>query len=211
LNWINAWNEFVVTYKKKNKSETLPGFPIWADEFVHENSLRIPSATPEWKRNFLQKNAHLYTSNKVWIDSWLAKWNNLEDFPPSRRKLEWQAQNEVDLWNCLMHFRPSGIRAKKLTYVPALVAITQTSIIGPLRRRISVREAARLQGFPETFSFEGQPSPQSYKQLGNAVNVGVIYNVIKAQVKRDQELLARKSELVNSILDAPASPDDFSW
>ncbi len=208
LNWIEAWNEFVVLYKKHNKTDVLPGFPIWADEFKNEKNLRIPAGTPEWKENFLRKNSTLYSSNRVWIDVWKKKWHNLEEFPPSRRKLEWQAQNAPDLWSCLMHFRPSGIRAKKLTYVPALVAITQTSIIGPLKRRISVREAARLQGFPETFSFDSQSMAHSYKQLGNAVNVGVIYNAVKAQVARDQGLLNKKRGLRDAILNSPSNPDE---
>jgi DNA (cytosine-5)-methyltransferase 1 len=106
-----------------------------------------------------------------------------------------------------MHFRPSGIRAKKATYVPALVAITQTSIVGKQKRRITVREGARLQGLPEWFEFVDQGNPQSYKQLGNGVNVGAVYNVIRAQVVRDLDLLEKKTELTRSILGAPANPD----
>jgi DNA (cytosine-5)-methyltransferase 1 len=94
-----------------------------------------------------------------------------------------------------------------MTYVPALVAITQTSIIGPQKRRLSVREAARLQGFPEWFDFMDQNDGASYKQLGNAVNVGVIYNVIKAQVLRDIDLLKNSPKLARSIMSAPDDPD----
>ena len=35
-------------------------------------------------------------------------------------------------------------------------------------------EAARLQGFPDWFDFLDQSSSTSYKQLGNAVNVGIV-------------------------------------
>ena len=37
----------------------------------------------------------------------------------------------------------------------------------------------------------------SYKQLGNAVNIGVVFNVLKAQVLRDLDLLENDDELVN--------------
>jgi DNA (cytosine-5)-methyltransferase 1 len=209
VDWIEAWNEFVEIIVKKSGHDELPGFPIWADEFVHIDKLKIPRGTPVWKKNFLQKNSEFYTKHKSELDKWLKKWNNLEDFPPSRRKLEWQAQDTKNLWSTIMHFRPSGIRAKKPTYVPALVAITQTSIVGSQKRRLSVREASRLQGFPDWFDFLDQADSLSYKQLGNAVNVGVIYNVIKAQVVRDLDLLKDSPKLTRTILSAPNNPDEI--
>jgi DNA (cytosine-5)-methyltransferase 1 len=109
-----------------------------------------------------------------------------------------------------MHFRPSGIRAKKSTYVPALVAITQTSIVGRskrFKRRLTVREAARLQGFPDWFNFFDQRDSASYKQLGNAVNVGVIYQTMKAICVRDYDELSDSPELLQSISLAPDNPD----
>ena len=106
-----------------------------------------------------------------------------------------------------MHFRPSGIRAKRATYLPALVAITQTSIVGKHKRRISTREASRLQGLPDWFDFVDQSDSLTYKQLGNGVNVGAVYNVIRAQVIRDLDLLGEESALVKYILGAPSNPD----
>ena len=131
-----------------------------------------------------------------------------QDFPQSRRKFEWQAQDANTLWETIMHFRPSGIRAKKSTYVPALVAITQTSIIGKQKRRITTREGARLQGFPDWFDFVDQAESLTYKQLGNAVNVGAVYNVLRAQVIRDLDLLKFKPELSRAILRSPVNPDE---
>lgn len=81
-----------------------------------------------------------------------------------------------------MHFRPSGIRAKRPTYVPALVAITQTTILGKPLRRITPREAARLQGLPDSFAFLSQADSLTYKQLGNGVNAGVVYHVAREQM-----------------------------
>lgn len=209
IEWIEAWNEFVLIMRKKLGDKNLPGFPIWADEWVTKQNLRIPKGTPEWKKNFLRKNSEFYTLNKSVLDKWLKKWNYLENFPPSRRKFEWQAQDSKTLWETIMHFRPSGIRAKKATYVPALVAITQTSILGKHKRRITIREGARLQGFPEWFDFVDQADSITYKQLGNGVNIGVVFNVLKAQVIRDLDLLGDKPQITRSVLGAPSNPDEL--
>jgi len=206
--WIEAWNEFVVGIRERLNGKSLPGFPIWADSWVLLDDLKIPRGTPEWKENFLLKNSEFYTQHRAFLNKWLKKWDYLEDFPPSRRKLEWQAQDTKSLWETIMHFRPSGIRAKKPTYVPALVAITQTSIIGSQKRRITIREGARLQGLPEWFDFVDQTNPLTYKQLGNGVNVGAVYNVIRAQVLRDIDLLEKQPALTRSILGSSSNPDD---
>lgn len=209
IRWIEAWDDFVVTMRAKLKDQPLPGFPIWVDEWVHIDNLVIPYGTPMWKENFLRKNAEFYTKHQRILDAWMKRVRIKDEnlFPPSRRKFEWQAQDTKTLKETIMHFRPSGIRAKKPTYVPALVAITQTSIIGKQGRRLTVREGARLQGLPDWFDFVGQPNPASYKQLGNGVNVGVVYNVLKAQVLRDVDLLAGKPALLRAIIDSPDNPD----
>jgi DNA (cytosine-5)-methyltransferase 1 len=74
----------------------------------------------------------------------------------------------------LLQFRPSGLRFKVGSHFPALVAINQTSYVPRLRRYLSVKEAAYLQGFSEEFSFGSQADQTSFKQLGNAVCVGVV-------------------------------------
>jgi len=209
LEWINAWADFIDLYRRENGTKKLPGFPLWVDHWVLPKNLNIPRNTPKWKEIFLKKNAEFYKENKILIDKWLKKYDRLKTFPPSRRKFEWQAQDTKSLLDTIMHFRPSGIRAKKATYVPALVAITQTTILGKHKRRLTVREGARLQGLPEWFDFLDQSTAQSFKQLGNGVNIGVVYNVVKAQVLRDLELLEKDSDLVKSILQAPNSPDEY--
>jgi DNA (cytosine-5)-methyltransferase 1 len=133
-----------------------------------------------------------------------------EAFPASRRKLEWQAQDIPRLWDTVMHFRPSGIRAKAPTYLPALVAITQTSVIGTRERRLSPREAARLQGLPEWFDFGDQPSSMTYRQLGNGVSVGAVWHVLKSHVRRDEDILKiSQPKLLRSVLGLPDSPDEL--
>ena len=176
-NYINAWEDFVSRFPAKS---TLPGFPLW--EYVWKDKLIIPSNTPEWKINFLRKNYHFYLSNKKYIDAWRGKsWGGkyIHDFPMSRRKFEWQANRHLfksrrTLKELILQLRPSGIRVKPPTYLPALVAINQTTILGPrisgtkYFRRISVREAASLQGLDQV-DFSIVPSNKAYKQIGNAV------------------------------------------
>lgn len=208
--WIEAWNDFVVNMWELRNGEKLPGFPIWADAWVDLGDLKIPAGTPKWKADFLLKNATFYTNHKKFLDSWTKKWKVYSDkFPASRRKLEWQAQDTPTLWDTVMHFRPSGIRAKKPNYLPALVAITQTSILGKHKRRLTVREAARLQGLPDWFDFGSQSDSLSYKQLGNGVNVGAVWYVLKQQAIRDQDLLGKRApKLLKAIMTAPENPDD---
>ena len=200
--WLDVWNNFIARIDEP----TLPGFPIWADELRHP--ARIPAGTPAWKANFLRKNAELYLRNKGTIDDWLDEHDHLRDLPPSRRKLEWQAQDtERDLYRCVLHMRPSGIRAKRPTYLPALVAITQTSIYGPRRRRITPREASRLQGLPEWFDFGDQGDAATYKQLGNGVNVGAAYWMLRQHVLRDaDELRTLAPHVLDSVLAAGPDP-----
>lgn len=179
-------------------------------EFVPSSVKRpeIPDDLPLWKQSHLRRNYDLFEQHYADIIAWAYRWGVYTDlFPASRRKLEWQAQDAPSLWDTVMHFRPSGIRAKRPTYLPALVAITQTSIIGPLQRRLSPRETARLQGLPEWFDFGNQPAAATYKQMGNGVNVGVVRHILRAHVRRDEHLLTLTPEgrrIVAAVLtDAP--------
>ena len=203
--WIDAWDAFVERVTRAT-GRRLPGHPIWADEW---NDPSDPEGQPKWKADFIRKNASLYAEHKELIDEWAEEFGVFTDlFPPSRRKLEWQAQDTPSLWETVMHLRPSGIRAKRPTYLPALVAITQTSIIGERHRRLSPREAARLQGFPDWFDFGDQPDAKTYRQLGNGVSVGAVWHVLRKHVERDEEILKlTRPELLKAVLDSPPSPD----
>lgn len=163
---LTAWNEFYLGLEEK-----IIGFPVWSSEFGKNYDT---SNLPEWKRNFINKNRLLYEKNKKHIEYWLKKYNHLEHFVPTHRKFEWQAGSNINsLWEGIIQFRPSGIRVKKPDNFPALVAMVHIPIIGWQKRRISVREAARLQSFPENFIPNNNHS-QAYKQLGNSVNVKIV-------------------------------------
>lgn len=204
IHWINAWDDFVHLMHAARSGRRLPGFPLWADSW-QDFRREIDPSLPKWKASHLAKNYEFYGQHRRILDDWADRWGVFTDlFPPSRRKFEWQAQDAESLWDCVMHLRPSGLRAKRATYLPALVAITQTSIIGPRRRRLSPREAARLQGLPDWFSFGDQPSAATYRQLGNGVHIGVIWYALREHVLRDEEILKRSST-GRRLLDAVTS------
>ena len=184
MKWLEAWDDFV----KIIPDDVLPGFPIWCEVFK-KNPPNIKDL-PKWKINFLQKNHDFFLKNELIINSWMER-HDVRTFPASRQKFEWQAKKAHrsrkgrTIKDLVIQMRPSGIRVKPATYLPALVAITQTSIIGPLvapnkvkeYRTLTPQEAAKLQGMPtEIFSQKGSEVADSvaFKQLGNAVNVGVI-------------------------------------
>ena len=103
--------------------------------------------------------------------------------PVSRTKYEWQAGPDSRTnWENIFQFRPSGIRVKRGDYFPALVAMAQIPVVGWLKRHITPKECARLQRF-DVDGVHGPPfrlganDGQAYKQLGNAVNVNMIYMI----------------------------------
>lgn len=191
---INIWDEFVKGIKSLDKSQNelkkLPGFPVWTEylvpdccqnksvkemDFCESSMVCDGYVIPDWKANFIRKNNELYLENRSFIDSWKDQAKSCPLFFGAKAKLEWQAgmYKNPSVWDHILQFRPSGIRVKVGTYFPALVAITQTSILGSRKRELSLRECARLQSFPDTF----QPDvieAQAYKQFGNAVNVSLI-------------------------------------
>ena len=94
------------------------------------------------------------------------------------KKFEWNCGTDVDnIKNALIQIRQSGIRAKRPTYYPSLVAIVNTPIIWDEKkghfRKITPREAANLQSFHANYKFQGSDAT-IYKQLGNSVNVRIL-------------------------------------
>ena len=203
--WVDAWDDLVKRVRVRTGLR-LPGFPLWADHWVPERMLDPDELEwlPAWKRKIVVSNARFYDENRPVIDAWHKAHPEFRSFPASRRKLEWQARDSESLWDTLMHFRPSGIRAKEPTYLPALVAINQTSIYGPRRRRVTPHEAARLQGFPDDFGFGDQKDPASYRQVGNGVAVGAAWHVFREHVLRDADDLP--VHLVDAVRRAPIAP-----
>lgn len=175
IEWIDLWNEFI----QNIKCEKLPGFPIWTDSLcpLEENHMyKDWKDLPGWQKNFMIKNSELWEQNKEFISKWLPRAQKNKNFFGAKAKLEWQVGTDVknpNLWEHIMQIRPSGLRVKPGTYFPALVAITQTSIVGKRKRFLTPRECARLQSFPDSFKYD-EKTAQAYKQFGNSINVGLV-------------------------------------
>lgn len=135
---------------------------------------RSEESFPDWKIRFIEQNRSYYRSIQRFLPQ---GWSDaLDDFPASLRKLEWNCSGEErDLWRCVLQFRPSGLRAKRYTSVPALVAmtVTQIPILGPERRFLTRREGLRLQGFPDNHMLP-RSRQDAFAALGNAVHTGVV-------------------------------------
>ena len=191
---LTCWDEFYHGIQEK-----VLGFPIWSSEFGETYST---AGFPKWKKDFCEKNRALFLNNQEFLTAWLKKWNNLQEFTPTDRKFEWQAGTTISsLWEGFIQFRPSGIRVKRPDSFPALVAMVQIPIIGRLRRRLTPREAARLQSFPDTFIPNGNDH-QAYKQFGNAVNVNCVEFLAKQlfhleQHDKEGEWIPEQLELFN--------------
>lgn len=202
VEWIDVWNDFLARVRPAR----LPGFPMWSTYW--DPDVSVDADAPWWKQRLEQKNVDFYAAHRRQIDAWKRANPRLRGFPASRQKLEWQAQDKGprDLRTCLLHFRPSGIRAKRPTYSPALVAMAQTPVFGPLGRRLTPREAARLQGFPDWFDFGDQADVRTYKQMGNAIHVGAAYYALREHIRRDADDVsaAGGQSLVEAVNRAPA-------
>ena len=137
---------------------------------------------PDWKKRFVDKNRAFYLENKDFVDNWAERHRMLER-NSVYKKFEWNCGKDcTELKETIIQFRHSGIRAKRPTYFPTLVAINNTPIVWDNEReryrKITPREAANLQCFKEDFIFS-KSDEQSYKQLGNAVNVTIINKLAK--------------------------------
>jgi DNA (cytosine-5)-methyltransferase 1 len=135
---------------------------------------------PDWKVNFIRLNRDFYARHKSWLDDWIPK---IRQFPSSRQKLEWNCQGETDrrLSRYVIQLRASGVRVKRATTAPSLVAMTSTQvpIITWERRYMTPSECKRLQSM-DALRFLPEAHTRAYEALGNAINVDVARRVVQS-------------------------------
>ena len=101
----------------------------------------------------------------------------------THRKMEWQAGDQfTTLYECLIQFRPSGVRVKRPDKFSTLVAMNHQQIIGKYKRKISIEESKLLQSFPKEFLLSNNTAV-AMKQLGNSVNVKVVETIFEILLK----------------------------
>lgn len=156
---------------------------------------------PRWKQLFIRQNREFFATHRDLIRPWLPK---LKAFPPSLQKFEWNCQGEArDVWQYVLQFRASGLRVKRATTSPSLVAMTTTQvpIIGWEKRYMTARECARLQSMA---GLKRLPKGiAAMHALGNAVNVVVVEHILSRMIP-----LLRRPQTVQGAVSPLGDGDD---
>lgn len=171
---LRAWLNGQAANPELTKEQLIELFPSYARTKT--------TKFPKWKIQFIKQNREWFREHRSRLsDAWVAK---LREYPASLRKLEWNCKGEErDLWRHVLQFRPSGLRVKRYSSSPALVAMTTTQIpiLGPERRFITRKEGLRLQGFPVEHLLPNTHEA-AFRALGNAVHVGVVAEIVKTLI-----------------------------
>lgn len=112
------------------------------------------------------------------------------------------SRNRVKSWNeQAFTVQASGRQCQLHPQAPKMIKVGKNDcrfVEGKenLYRRMTVREVARIQGFPDDFEFIYDAVNDGYKMIGNAVPVNLAYEVataIKNQLEKEDIIMSNKS------------------
>jgi DNA (cytosine-5)-methyltransferase 1 len=169
------WDKFIKLLI--NNKISIPKYPIWTDWW--DNDLNSDINFYKKYKNWIDKNRQFYNNNKNILEPWLKSSRECNYWKGAVRKFEWQAGDELiddGMDKVLWTARGSGIRIKRLNYIPTLVAMSMIPIYGPESRKLTPLELLRLQSFPDNFKYDEKTI---FKQIGNSVNVKMIEQCAK--------------------------------
>ncbi len=147
---------------------------------------------PPWKIRMIGDSRAFYNKHKKLLIPWMKK---IQIFPSSYQKLEWNIEGgQRKMRSYIVQFRPSGVRVKKLTTAPSLVAmnVTQVPIVTWENRYMTPRECSRLQSM-ESLRYLPERRSKAYSALGNAVNVAVVKHIAVSLLKGGEGAECRDS------------------
>ena len=108
--------------------------------------------------------------------------NNNEYYTGSYSPI-FMSRNRVKSWNeQAFTVQASGRQCQLHPQAPKMIKVGKNAckfVDGKenLYRRMTIREIARIQGFPDTFKFEYKNTNDAYKMIGNAVPVNLAYEI----------------------------------
>jgi DNA (cytosine-5)-methyltransferase 1 len=154
--------------------------------FLPSHAIRNQKQFPKWKIRFVRKNRAFFKKHAAILGGWIRK---VQKCPPSFQKFEWNCRepNPSDedrhLSKYVIQVRPSGVRVKRQTTIPSLVAMTPTQvpIIMWEGRYMTPTEGKLLQSM-ERIRYLPDSATKAYEALGNAVNVRVARRVAMALI-----------------------------
>ena len=175
---INMWDDLVQMLRQENRSIISPLWPHYFDPGIDLSDV------PDWKVKLIKRNQNFYEQNRDVYDLWYKKHkDHFDSLCKSDQKFEWNVGNEIkSAWEGIIQFRPSGVRVKRPDFIPTLVTVNQTPIIGCQRRYLCPEEMAKLYGF-RNLKLGKQCDTDCRKQLGNTVSVDVVEYLIKHVLK----------------------------